>query len=82
MSGALASSSAALTPAESDHGGGGVPSLGPVGSGPWPDPNLGINWMHCWAPVNLLDSDMLDFELGMPFMGFEGGDHLGSRPPG
>lgn len=80
MSGALASSSAALTPAESDHGGSGGPSMAPVGApGPWPDANMGINWMHCWAPVNLLDSDILDFEMNMPFMGFEGGDHLGPR---
>lgn len=42
--------------------------------GGWPDPSMGINWMHAWAPVNLLDSDMIDFELGMPFMGFDSGD--------
>lgn len=42
--------------------------------GGWPDPTLGINWMHAWAPVNLLDSDMIDFELGMPFMGFDTAD--------
>lgn len=70
---------AALTPADSDHDGGG-------GSGgqqvmPWPDPAMGFNWMHSWAPVNLLDSEMLDFDLSMPFMGFDTGDGgMNSRP--
>lgn len=80
----------AMTPAESDHGGSAGPSSGggaahhhqghhddghgtPGASG-WPDPTMGINWMHAWAPVNLMDSDMIDFELGMPFMGFDTGD--------
>lgn len=71
---------AALTPADSDYGGG--VNMAAVGNpaGPWPDPNMGINWMHCWAPVNLLDNDMLDFDLNMPYMGFESGDHMGHRP--
>lgn len=77
----------AMTPTESDHGGsagpggGGAPhhhghhddGHGTPGGG-WPDPTMGINWMHAWAPVNLMDSDMIDFELGMPFMGFDTGD--------
>lgn len=45
-------------------------SLGP--GGPWLDPEMNINWMHCWAPVSLLDNDMLDTDLNLPFMGFEG----------
>ncbi|PSR77317.1 hypothetical protein BD289DRAFT_377888 [Coniella lustricola] len=40
--------------------------------GPWLDPEMNINWMHCWAPVSLLDNDMLDTDLNLPFMGFEG----------
>lgn len=70
---------AALTPAESDHGGGAMGG-GVNTVGPWPDPTMGINWMHCWAPVNLLDNDMLDFDLNMPYMGFESADHMGQRP--
>lgn len=80
----------AMTPTDSDHGGGGgggAPGQqhhhgghhhhggghGTPSSG-WPDPTMGINWMHAWAPVNLLDTDMIDFELGMPFMGFDTGE--------
>lgn len=76
--------SAALTPAESDHGGGGGGGGGAAGGGaaPWMDPGMGmgISWMHCWAPVNLLESETMDFDLNMPFMGFEGSDISGSRP--
>lgn len=74
------------TSAESDHGAAATAvaaaAAAAVGSavGPWPDPTMGINWMHCWAPVNLLDNDMLDFDLNMPYMGFESGDHMGQRP--
>lgn len=79
-----AGGAAALTPAESDHGGGngggGNAMVGGNPAGPWPDPTMGINWMHCWAPVNLLDNDMLDFDLNMPYMGFESADHMGQRP--
>lgn len=84
-----AGGAAALTPAESDHGGangggggggGNNAMMGGNPVGPWPDPTMGINWMHCWAPVNLLDNDMLDFDLNMPYMGFESADHLGQRP--
>lgn len=77
----------AMTPAESDHGSGG-PGGGGVAhhhgqhhgghaapaAGSWPDPMMGINWMHAWAPVNLLDSELIDFDLGMPFLGFDNGD--------
>lgn len=73
----IAGAAAALTPAESDHGG---PAAVGSAAGPWPDPTMGINWMHCWAPVNLLDNEMLDFDLNMPYMGFESGDHLGQSP--
>lgn len=66
---------AALTPAESDHdGNGGV--LGP--GGPWPDPGMAFNWMHSWAPVNLMDNEMLDFDFTMPFS-FDNPD-MNSRP--
>lgn len=55
---------AALTPAESEHDGNGA-VLGP--GGPWPDPGMAFNWMHSWAPVNLMDNEMLDFDFTMPF---------------
>lgn len=85
MAGAPMGVGPAMTPTESDHGGGGSASQhhhhgqgahhhGTPGVGGWPDPTMGMNWMHAWAPVNLLDSDMIDFELGMPFMGFDAGD--------
>lgn len=74
--------SAALTSAESDHGGGGGGGAAGGGAAPWMDPGMGmgISWMHCWAPVNLLESETMDFDLNMPFMGFEGSDISGSRP--
>lgn len=66
---------AVLTPAESEHdGNNGV--LGP--GGPWPDPNMAFNWMHSWAPVNLMDNEMLDFDFSMPFAFDNNGMH--ARP--
>lgn len=65
---------AALTPADSEHDGSGVIGAG----GPWPDPAMAFNWMHSWAPVNLLDNEMLDFDLTMPFT-FDNPD-MNSRP--
>lgn len=77
---------AALTPAESDHdgggGGGGGGGSGAQQAMPWPDPAMGFNWMQSWAPVNLLDGEMLDFDLNMPFMGFETGDGGMNPRPG
>lgn len=71
----LAGGHEVLTPAESDHdGNGGV--LGP--GGPWPDPGMAFNWMHSWAPVNLMDNEMLDFDFTMPFS-FDNPD-MSSRP--
>lgn len=35
------------------------------------DPMIAMQWRHCWAPVNLLDSEVMDFDFGIPFMDFD-----------
>ncbi|KAG8164417.1 hypothetical protein KVR01_006335 [Diaporthe batatas] len=35
------------------------------------DPMAAMQWRHCWAPVNLLDSDVMDFDFGIPFIDFD-----------
>lgn len=58
---------------ESLGGGGGS---GPAAAAPAPedgfaDPMIAMQWRHCWAPVNLLDSEVMDFDFGIPFMDFD-----------
>lgn len=57
---------------------GGAGGNGPavVAGGPTPedgftDPMIAMQWRHCWAPVNLLDSEVMDFDFGIPFMDFD-----------
>lgn len=52
---------------------------GPAGAGAgaattddgFADPMIAMQWRHCWAPVNLLDSEVMDFDFGIPFMDFD-----------
>lgn len=67
------------------NGGGGDPAAmeptGPVNAAPnaaaaatddgFADPMIAMQWRHCWAPVNLLDSEVMDFDFGIPFMDFD-----------
>lgn len=57
-------------------------AAGAVGNGPgaaaaattddgFADPMIAMQWRHCWAPVNLLDSEVMDFDFGIPFMDFD-----------
>lgn len=40
------------------------------------DPMFGAEWRHCWAPITLIDNEMLGFDFGMPFVDFEGREGL------
>lgn len=69
-----------------DHAAGGVGSTGPanaaVAEDGFADPMIAMQWRHCWAPVNLLDSEVMDFDFGIPFMDFDeramsGTEHTG-----
>ncbi|KAK7748175.1 hypothetical protein SLS53_001430 [Cytospora paraplurivora] len=62
------SSTAASTASGSDSGGRG--EAGGVAA----DPMLGPEWRHSWAPVNMLDNDMMGFDFGLPLVDFEGRD--------
>jgi hypothetical protein len=35
------------------------------------DPMIAMQWRHCWAPVNLLDGEVMDFDFGIPFTDFD-----------
>lgn len=54
-------------------GGGGGPAAGgaPAPEDGFADPMIAMQWRHCWAPVNLLDSEVMDFDFGIPFMDFD-----------
>lgn len=59
------SSTAASTASGSDEAGG-------VAA----DPMCGPEWRHPWAPVNMLDNDMMGFDFGLPLVDLEGRDGL------
>lgn len=44
------------------------------------DPMIAMQWRHCWAPVNLLDSEVMDFDFGIPFMDFDERAMTGTEP--
>ena len=52
-------------------GGGGGGGGGPGPEDGFADPMIAMQWRHCWAPVNLLDSEVMDFDFGIPFMDFD-----------
>lgn len=52
-------------------GGGNGPTAAPALEDGFADPMIAMQWRHCWAPVNLLDSEVMDFDFGIPFMDFD-----------
>ncbi|KAI3391428.1 hypothetical protein diail_7379 [Diaporthe ilicicola] len=45
------------------------------------DPMIAMQWRHCWAPVNLLDNEVMDFDFGIPFMDFDERAMTGTEHP-
>lgn len=62
-----------------DHGGNGRAATADDG---FADPMIAMQWRHCWAPVNLLDSEVMDFDFGIPFMDFDERAMHGAEHPG
>lgn len=64
-----------LEPTQGGGGGGGgngpAAAAGAPDDGFAADPMIAMQWRHCWAPVNLLDSEVMDFDFGIPFMDFD-----------
>ncbi|KAK7696892.1 hypothetical protein SLS64_014096 [Diaporthe eres] len=60
-----------LEPTQSGGGGNGPAAAGAPDDGFAADPMIAMQWRHCWAPVNLLDSEVMDFDFGIPFMDFD-----------
>ncbi|KAK2606862.1 hypothetical protein N8I77_005585 [Diaporthe amygdali] len=54
-----------------DPGGRPVAAAGVDDGDQFADPMVTMQWRHCWAPVNLLDSEVMDFDFGIPFMDFD-----------
>lgn len=54
-----------------DPGGRPVAAAGADDGDEFADPMVTMQWRHCWAPVNLLDSEVMDFDFGIPFMDFD-----------
>ncbi|POS73531.1 hypothetical protein DHEL01_v208074 [Diaporthe helianthi] len=68
-----------------DSAGGNGPAAAAT-AGPSPedgfmDPMMAMQWRHCWAPVNLLDSEVMDFDFGIPFMDFDERAIAGTEHP-